>query len=673
MAIKLTRLDLDYILLQIEMAEAGQPPLDPLLSTGLREVAGTNNNGVPGQSTFGAADVLFPTLTTPIFQKAQAGTDFAQTSGLVIDAQPRTISLLVASQNAVAGAGADGILGTADDVFVSGNAAAFAAQQKAMSFLGTGYQNLTLPGADGIYGTADDTGTTVTWLDGTVHTTFGNLATPMKASASSQTGLGLPQSLFIPNVTPDNGVSAPFNSFFTFFGQFFDHGLDKITTNPTNGFIFIPLQPDDPLFVPGGSSNFMIETRAQTLPGPDGILGTADDVHSFINQDTPFVDQSQTYASDPSHQAFLRAYMIGSDGKLHSTGALLGHVGIDGLDSMATWGELKANALKFLGIKLDDVRDLGNVPLLATDAYGNLILGPNGLAQMVESVNGVKTLREGNLAAPITTDVNTVRTGNAFINDMAQGASPVDPFGNPVPYNHALLDAHYVAGDGRVNENIGLTAIQNIFHSEHDRILATIKSTVQAELNKGDTGYATNWVLPGVVLTPGVAIADTQWNGERLFQAAKFATETEYQHLVFEEFARKVAPTIHPFAGVNVHLNPAITSEFANVVYRFGHSMLDENINLYVLGADGKPVIDPKTGQPQMTQEGLIQAFTNPLQFARYQECDRRCRVGHGQPSWQRDRRIRHRNPARQPPGSAARPCHAEHRPRPGHRRCTAE
>ena len=44
--------------------------------------------------------------------------------------------------------------------------------------------------------------------------------------------------------------------------------------------------------------------------------------------------------------------------------------------------------------------------------------------------------------------------------------------------------------------------------------------------------------------------------------------------------------------------------------------MLDENINLYVLGADGKPVINPATGQPQMTQEGLIQAFTNPMQFA---------------------------------------------------------
>ena len=34
------------------------------------------------------------------------------------------------------------------------------------------------------------------------------------------------------------------------------------------------------------------------------------------------------------------------------------------------------------------------------------------------------------------------------------------------------------------------------------------------------------------------------------------------------------------------------------------------------LGADGKPVIEPTTGQPQMTQEGLIQAFTNPTLFA---------------------------------------------------------
>ena len=67
--------------------------------------------------------------------------------------------------------------------------------------------------------------------------------------------------LFIPNVTPDAGLSAPFNSWFTFFGQFFDHGLDLVTKGGS-GTVFIPLQPDDPLIT----------------VGPDGIAGTGDEV-----------------------------------------------------------------------------------------------------------------------------------------------------------------------------------------------------------------------------------------------------------------------------------------------------------------------------------------------------------------------------------------------------------
>ena len=134
--------------------------------------------------------------------------------------------------------------------------------------------------------------------------------------------------------------------------------------------------------MPGAPTNFMVLTRAQDLPGPDGMIGTADDVHSHINQTSPFVDQSQTYGSDPSHQVFLREYMIGADGKLHSTGALLGHhapaptailgTADDPKVTMATWGDLKANAATFLGIKITDA-DVSAVPLLATDPYGNFI------------------------------------------------------------------------------------------------------------------------------------------------------------------------------------------------------------------------------------------------------------------------------------------------------------
>ena len=65
----------------------------------------------------------------------------------------------------------------------------------------------------------------------------------------------------ITNVSPDVGLSAPFNSWFTLFGQFFDHGLDLVNKGGS-GTVFVPLQPDDPLYVPGSPTNFMVLTRA---------------------------------------------------------------------------------------------------------------------------------------------------------------------------------------------------------------------------------------------------------------------------------------------------------------------------------------------------------------------------------------------------------------------------
>jgi Ca2+-binding RTX toxin-like protein len=101
------------------------------------------------------------------------------------------------------------------------------------------------------------------------------------------------------------------------------------------------------------------------------------------------------------------------------------------------------------------------------------------------------------------------------------------------------------------------------------------------------------------------------WNGERLFQVAKFGTEMQYQHLVFEEFARTIQPNIDLFFAptqvYDVDLDPAIVAEFAHTVYRFGHSMLTETVDRYdaEFGTVG--------GDPQL---GLIAAFLNPLAFA---------------------------------------------------------
>jgi hypothetical protein len=218
--------------------------------------------------------------------------------------------------------------------------------------------------------------------------------------------------LFIPNVTTDVGLSPPYNSLFTFFGQFFDHGVDQ--TVKSGGTVFVPLKDDDPLVTLGpdgkpntgdevpASQRFMVLTRAQNQPGPDGILGddpataadeSADDVQDANNTDSPWVDQSQTYTSHSSHQTFLREYVAspaGRDGIAGNaddngpvaTGKLLGGLPGNGATGMATWASVKAQAANLLGLRLED-KDVLNIPMLAADPYGDFIPGPHGLPQYV--------------------------------------------------------------------------------------------------------------------------------------------------------------------------------------------------------------------------------------------------------------------------------------------------
>src|SRR5215831_17773292 len=626
------RSDLEFILQQIEIAEANAAgtPLRDLLPNvivpyGLRTVDGADNNIYLLQSHFGAADTVFPRLTDPIFRPAEAGTSYSQTSGTVIDSAPRTISNLVVDQTANNPAayataydpGPDGILNFGapgnDDV------------------LKDGVQIVKSPGLDGQFGTADDRDV-----------------------------------FFFPNVAPDAGLTAPFDAWFTFFGQFFDHGLDLVTKGG-NGTVFVPLKADDPL-VAGADGifgtaddlppqlRFMVESRATMLPGPDGIQGTADDIHENENTTTPFVDQNQTYSSHPSHQVFLRAYAIGADGQPHATGKLIENrdLGADHkfgtaddtpIGGMATWAVLKAQARDILGINLTD-KDFDNVPLLATDAYGNYIRGAHGLPQVVMVTPGTdgifgtvddgSTLVEGNRTTPIDL-THAARTGHQFLIDVAHNAVPVvnaagvlqpdadtiagnaqptDALGNNLTYDDELLNAHYIAGDGRVNENIGLTSVHAIFHSEHNRLVDQVKQTILTA--EADTpGYINDWVMPGFVFHAGMTADQIDWNGERLFQVAKFGTEMQYQHLVFEEFARTVQPLVDPFfAPTQVYdtkINPAIVAEFAHTVYRFGHSMLTETVDRF--DPNFNVVGDPNSADPDQ-QLGLIAAFLNPLAYA---------------------------------------------------------
>ena len=68
----------------------------------------------------------------------------------------------------------------------------------------------------------------------------------------------------------------------------------------------------------------------------------------------PYVDQSQTYTSHPSHQVFLREYVNNADGKPVSTGKLLGGRPAPPPDGMATWADGQGAGSDLLGLQLQD-------------------------------------------------------------------------------------------------------------------------------------------------------------------------------------------------------------------------------------------------------------------------------------------------------------------------------
>jgi putative cell wall-binding protein/Ca2+-binding RTX toxin-like protein len=453
----------------------------------------------------------------------------------------------------------------------------------------------------------------------------------------------------IPNTAPDEELSAPFNTFLGFFGQFFDHGLDLVSKGG-NGTMIVPLAADDPLYCPPGGQK---ENASGVLEpcNPDGNYITLSratrvdgDSTEHLNLTTPFIDQNQTYSSHPSMQVFLREYTI-VNGAPRATGRL-----IEGeTEGMAKWRDVKRQAREVLGIELTDA-DLLDVPLLLTDLYGNFVPGDNGFPQMLTGDPANPTRVEGSLAgngADVPADA--LGTGHAFLDDIAHGSTPVmlngellprfdedgtpvlDQNGQPVltGYDNALLDEHFIAGDGRVNENVGLTAVHAVFHAEHNRMIGVIEQLLNgthpdqalleaqdsdarggiAEFAKAFRGEAHSYISHKPEETLPQPQAD-DWNyEERLFQAAKFATEMQYQHLVFEEFARKIAPTIDGVVfnenSYDANRNPSVSAEFAHVVYRFGHSMMTETIGR-------EPVVD---GDQTLRDIPLLDGFLNPRLF----------------------------------------------------------
>ncbi len=540
----------------------------------------------------------------------------------------------------------------------------------------------------------------------------------------SESGYGLLETLgHIDFQNPDSGEFfigsenpgvAPVNSWFAIFGQFFDHGLDKIGSGGQSTKITIALDPSDPLYRapgtngPGDLGNTSIKVSRATVAGAD-----PNGDPNYVNHTSPFIDQSQTYGSVDQITEVLREWVSTDGGGTYHAGMELfdGQTLVDGWtqktpvynpvtglteiasnvvhNTLPTLDELRAHVLQTgrAALNWDDVLDLRN-----RDASGQLLDSDTATAGAQTTSSGHALLLDMNphfddatvsgghmdqakvqSAVQSVTGFETAAVSLTFTNGMlssitidntASGGTTetLDLFKTPAPGSTGLVDVtnfsivgtnspamqaaaneillksvgdHYVAGDGRVNENFGLTSIHHVFHEEHNFQVENLKSWIyQHDANNSPLDHAglhawqvdTGTQDTNGNFTYGVG-GDIAWDADKMFNGAKLIVEMEYQHAAVDQYARTVTPRIQEFVGYSTGVDSTISLEFSQAAFRFGHSTIRETIDTidptgWMLGNVTKYALEKAFLAPQTYAEEGVAAITLGLSRQQMNEVD---------------------------------------------------
>ena len=399
-----------------------------------------------------------------------------------------------------------------------------------------------------------------------------------------------------------------------------------------------------------------------TGAGADGLYGTADDAHGAMTQPkaatntdhtSPYIDQSQTYGSDEQITMLLRKWEADPlhKGQFRASADLLdGHqtqtyssstfndlgTGADGRGltnrTVPTLDELRAHMLATGrdGLTWDDINNFR-----ARDAAGHVI-DTNGAAAGGYVFTGQALLLDMNpdfslidfnnaaIKAGGVTQANFasfINFANFTIKDVVNGVAVTDA--QYAAVSEALMESvgkHYVAGDGRANENFGLTALHHVWHENHNVQLVNLENNILAQADLAERhdfqlavidakiGLAFHDQMGNYTITDQSTVAvaaldQISWNPDKMFSAVKLINEMEYQHVAIDQYARLVTPDLPEFVTYDSNINADISLEYAQGAFRFGHSQLRETID----------AIDPNG---MITKFALSGAFLNPTQFA---------------------------------------------------------
>ncbi|MCB9866462.1 MAG: peroxiredoxin [Phycisphaerales bacterium] len=157
----------------------------------------------------------------------------------------------------------------------------------------------------------------------------------------------------------------------------------------------------------------------------------------------------------------------------------------------------------------------------------------------------------------------------------------------------------FVAGDERVNEQLGLTSVQTLFVREHNR-----------------------WAQQ-------VADANPGWSNDQVYQRARKIVGAEVQAITFNEWLPALVGdgVVPAYDRYHDDVDGTVANEFASALFRVGHTMLSSDLrrvdNAGHTIAAGDVALRDAFFQPQrILDEGGIDPLLKGLAVQRMQEVD---------------------------------------------------
>ena len=216
---------------------------------------------------------------------------------------------------------------------------------------------------------------------------------------------------------------------------------------------------------------------------------------------------------------------------------------------MYAWGQFIDHDLDLQ--KSDTTKDI-SIPIPAGDP---LLSGSIPLTRVaIDPETGVP----GKPATAINTVTGWLDGSQIYGSDAATAASlrTADGHmkmseGDNLPIVDGPQGPAFAAGDVRAQENPDLTALQVLFVREHNYQVDRLQEE------------------------------HPRWSGDRLYETAKAITTAEMVNITYSEFLPHLLgeDAIERYRGYDPTVDPRITEEFAGAAYRFGHSIVSDEIS----------------------------------------------------------------------------------------------